>query len=84
MFAKLSPDGRKAAYVVKNNIYAEDLASGRVTQLTCDGSENIINGTSDWVYEEEFGIRDGFRWSPDSALHRLLAVRHAPASPSSR
>jgi len=68
MFAKLSPDGRKAAYVVKNNIYAEDLASGRVTQLTFDGSENIINGTSDWVYEEEFGIRDGFRWSPDSAF----------------
>jgi len=67
MFAKLSPDGRKAAYVVKNNIYAEDLASGRVTQLTFDGGENIINGTSDWVYEEEFGIRDGFRWSPDSA-----------------
>jgi len=67
MFAKLSPDGRKAAYVVKNNIYAEDLATGRVTQLTFDGSANIINGTSDWVYEEEFGIRDGFRWSPDSA-----------------
>jgi dipeptidyl-peptidase-4 len=67
MFAKLSPDGRKAAYVVKNNIYAEDLASGRITQLTYDGSDDIINGTSDWVNEEEFGIRDGFRWSPDSA-----------------
>ena len=67
MFAKLSPDGRKAAYVVKNDIYAEDLASGRVTRLTHDGSADIINGTSDWVNEEEFGIRDGFRWSPDSA-----------------
>jgi dipeptidyl-peptidase-4 len=67
MFAKLSPDGRKAAYVVKNNIYAEDLASGGITQLTYDGSDDIINGTSDWVNEEEFGIRDGFRWSPDSA-----------------
>lgn len=67
MFAKLSPDGRKAAYVVKNNIYAEDLASGRMTQLTYDGGDDIINGTSDWVNEEEFGIRDGFRWSPDSA-----------------
>ncbi len=66
MFAKLSPDGRKAAYVVKNNIYVEDLASGAVTQLTRDGDEEIINGTSDWVYEEEFGVRDGFRWSPDS------------------
>jgi dipeptidyl-peptidase-4 len=67
MFAKLSPDGRRAAYVFKNNIYAEDLASGRVTQLTFDGGPDVINGTSDWVNEEEFGIRDGFRWSPDGA-----------------
>ncbi len=67
MFAKLSPDGRKAAYVVANDIYAEDLASGRVTRLTYDGGDDIINGTSDWVNEEEFGIRDGFRWSPDGA-----------------
>jgi dipeptidyl-peptidase-4 len=68
MFAKLSPDGRKAAYVVKNDIYAEDLASGRLTRLTFDGGPDVINGTGDWVNEEEFGIRDGFRWSPDSAL----------------
>ncbi|MGZ5497200.1 MAG: S9 family peptidase [Candidatus Aminicenantales bacterium] len=66
MFAKLSPDGRKAAYVVKNNIYAEDLATGRVVQLTFDGGPDVINGTADWVNEEEFSIRDGFRWSPDS------------------
>jgi dipeptidyl-peptidase-4 len=66
MFAKLSPDGRLAAYVVKNNIYVEDLAGGAVRQLTFDGGEDVINGTSDWVNEEEFGIRDGFRWSPDS------------------
>jgi dipeptidyl-peptidase-4 len=66
MFAKLSPDGRQAAYVVKNNIYVEDLAGGTVRQLTFDGGEDVINGTSDWVNEEEFGIRDGFRWSPDS------------------
>jgi dipeptidyl-peptidase-4 len=68
MFAKLSPDGRKAAYVVNKNIYAEDLTSGKITQLTFDGGDDIINGTSDWVNEEEFGIRDGFRWSPDSAF----------------
>ncbi len=66
MFAKLSPDGRLAAYVVKNDIYVEDLAGGTVRRLTEDGSADIINGTSDWVYEEEFGVRDGFRWSPDS------------------
>ena len=66
MFAKLSPDGRRAAYVVKNNICAEDLETGSVRQLTTDGGEDVINGTSDWVNEEEFGIRDGFSWSPDS------------------
>jgi len=66
MFAKLSPDGRLAAYVVANDIYIEDLAAGTVRRLTTDGGADIINGTSDWVTEEEFGVRDGFRWSPDS------------------
>lgn len=64
-FAKFSPDGQKVAYVYKNNIYLEDLSSGEITRLTTDGSEDIINGTFDWVYEEEFSLRDGFRWSPD-------------------
>ena len=73
MFAKLSPDGTMAAYVVRSNIYAEDLATGRVRQLTFDGGEETINGTSDWVYEEEFDVRDGFRWSPDS---RSIAFWH--------
>jgi dipeptidyl-peptidase 4 len=66
MFAKFSPDDSKAGYVRGNNIYVEDLASGKITQLTRDGSDTIINGTSDWVNEEEFDIRDGFAWSPDS------------------
>ena len=66
MFAKFSPDSRRAAYVSHNNIYVEDLASGTVTQLTTDGTDTVINGTFDWVYEEEFSCRDGFRWSPDS------------------
>ncbi len=65
MFAKFSPDATRVGYVRGNNIYVERLADGRITQLTSDGSETIINGTSDWVYEEEFGVRDGFRWSPD-------------------
>jgi dipeptidyl-peptidase-4 len=65
MFAKFSPDATRVGYVRANNIYVERLADGRVTQLTTDGSENTINGTADWVYEEEFGVRDGFRWSPD-------------------
>ncbi len=65
MFAKFSPDGARVAYVRENNLYVEDIASGTITALTGDGSDTIINGTSDWVYEEELGIRDGFRWSPD-------------------
>jgi len=66
MFAKPSPDNEKIAYVKKNNIYVKYLKTGKIKQLTFDGSENIINGTFDWVYEEEFSCRDGFRWSPDS------------------
>lgn len=66
MFAKISPDGNSAAYVSKHNLYLEDLASGKITQLTKDGTDKIINGTFDWAYEEEFDCRDGFRWSPDS------------------
>jgi dipeptidyl-peptidase-4 len=66
MFAKFSPDGKQVGYVVKHNIYVEDLATSQVKQLTFDGTEDLINGTFDWVYEEEFGLRDGFRWSPDS------------------
>ena len=66
MFAKFSPDGKQVGYVVKHNIYVEDLATSKVNQLTFDGTEDLINGTFDWVYEEEFGLRDGFRWSPDS------------------
>lgn len=66
MFAKISPDGTKAAYVSEHNIYLEDLATNKIVQLTKDGTSTIINGTFDWVYEEEFDCRDGFRWSPDS------------------
>ncbi len=65
MFGKFSPDATRVGYVCKNNIYIEDIASGQVTQLTTDGSASVINGTFDWVYEEELSCRDGFRWSPD-------------------
>src|SRR5262249_49201960 len=66
MFAKFSPDGSKVAYVRANNVYAEDLASRKITPLTRDGSDTVINGTSDWVNEEEFDIRDGFVGGPCS------------------
>lgn len=65
MFAKFSPDGSRAGYVCENDIYVEDVATGEQTRLTDSGSETIINGTFDWVYEEEFDCQDGFRWSPD-------------------
>ena len=65
MFTKLSPDGKKAAYVSEQNIYLEDLKTGAIKALTTDGNRRMINGTFDWVYEEEFACRDGFRWSPD-------------------
>jgi dipeptidyl-peptidase-4 len=65
MFAKFSPDGTRVAYVQANDLWVEDLASGQVVRLTTDGGPTIVNGTADWVNEEEFEIRDGFRWSPN-------------------
>ena len=66
MFAKFSPDGKRVGYVRENNVYVETLADGKIVQLTPDGSKTLINGTSDWVNEEEFFLRDCWRWSPDS------------------
>ncbi|MFT4114512.1 S9 family peptidase [Silvibacterium sp.] len=66
MFATISPDSTRVAWVRENNLYVEELATGKITQLTTDGSKDIINGTSDWVSEEELALRDCFRWSPDS------------------
>ena len=67
MFATFSPDGRRVAYVREHNLYVEDASGGQVTQLTSDGSPTVVNGTFDWVYEEELSLRNGFRWSPDGA-----------------
>ncbi len=65
MFAKFDPAGTRVAYRRGYDLFIEDIATGALTQLTDDGSRTIINGTFDWVYEEEFDCRDGFRWSPD-------------------
>lgn len=66
-FATFSPDGSKVAYVRKHinshDLFVEDVATHEITQLTNDGSDSIINGTFDWVYEEEFHLRHGFRWT---------------------
>jgi dipeptidyl-peptidase 4 len=66
MFAKFSPDGTRVAYVCQQNLYVEEIATGKINALTTDGTRKFINGTFDWVYEEEFSCRDGFQWSPDS------------------
>src|SRR4028119_589220 len=67
MFAKISPDGSRVAYVSEHNIYVEELAGNEIKLVTStNGTKKLINGTFDWAYEEEFDCRDGFRWSPDS------------------
>lgn len=62
---KFSPDGTMIGFVRANNIFVMDVHSGRETQLTFDGADHVLNGHFDWVYEEEFGIIDGWQWSPD-------------------
>jgi dipeptidyl-peptidase-4 len=65
MFAKFSPDGTSVGYVREGDLYNEMLQEGRIVRLTHDGSRARVNGTTDWVYEEEFFLRDAFRFSPD-------------------
>lgn len=67
MFAKFSPDGKYVAFVRNRNLYLTEVKSMWETELTSNGSAGkIINGTTDWVYEEELNLRDGWSWSPDS------------------
>lgn len=65
LFASFSPDGTRVAFVRENNLYVQDLDSLKVPPLTTDGSKTLVNGTSDWVNEEELDLRNCFRWSPD-------------------
>jgi len=65
--AEFSPDGKYVAFVRDNNLFVKDMTSKEEITVTNDGAFNhIINGTCDWVYEEEFGFTKGFYWSPDS------------------
>jgi dipeptidyl-peptidase 4 len=65
--AEYSPDGKSVSFIHGNDIFVKELATGKSIKLTQDGKRNkIINGTSDWVYEEEFGITKAYAWSPDS------------------
>jgi len=71
--AEYSPDGKFVSYVHKNDIYIKEISTGKITQLTNDGKRNkIINGTTDWVYEEEFAITKAYDWSPDSKYIAFL------------
>lgn len=74
MFAKFNPaESNKVGFVLHNNIFVQDLETMKITQLTHDGEAGhggtgkTINGNFDWVYEEEFAIQDGWRWSPDGS-----------------
>ena len=62
---KFDPAGARVAYLFQNDLHVEDLATHAITRLTDTGSPTLFNGTFDWVYEEEWSLRDGFRWSPD-------------------
>ena len=77
MFAKFSPDNKSVAYVREFNVYREDFETGKITALTKDGTRDIINGTFDWVYEEELFCKDGIRWRRDG---KQLAIWQLDAS----
>ncbi len=66
LYASFSPDGRRIAYVYRNNLYVEPVEGGAPVQLTRDGDDYVVNGLADWVYEEEFSLHRAFEWSPDS------------------
>jgi dipeptidyl aminopeptidase/acylaminoacyl peptidase len=74
-FGSFSPDGKWYAYVLSGNLFALELATGKVTQLTTDGGKDeVLNGRADWVYEEEIFNRNGkaYWWSPDSTRIAFL------------
>jgi dipeptidyl-peptidase-4 len=73
MLADFSPDGSKVAFVFENNIYIRNLSDNSLTQITTDGKQNaIINGSTDWVYEEEFEVTKAFHWSPNGTKIAFL------------
>ena len=85
MLSHISPDGTKIAYVKNHNIYLIDLDSNEYESiaLTADGSEDVRNGNLDWAYEEEFGLIEGWKWSPDSSkiLYYQIDQRGVPSYP---
>ena len=80
-YAKFAPDGDRVAFVRENDIFVTDLSSGSERALTTDGDEDIINGGADWVYEEELGLTDAFRWSPDGTRIAFWRFDQSPIPP---
>jgi dipeptidyl-peptidase-4 len=78
-YAEASPDGRRVAFVRGNDIFVVDVATGSETRLTQGGSDTLLNGKLDWVYEEELASRTGqaFLWSPDSTAIAYLQLDQA-------
>lgn len=71
--AEYSPDGSKVSFIYNNDIFIKDLGTGKLRKVTADGKRNkIINGTTDWVYEEEFAITKAYCWSADSQMLAFL------------
>ena len=64
---KLSPDGKTVSYRIGHDLYCQDIASGKLTRLTHDGSQTLLNAKLDWVYPEELDLNTAYWWSPDSA-----------------
>jgi dipeptidyl-peptidase-4 len=79
--ATFSPQGDRIAFVKQNDLYAIELKTGLVKRLTYDGSDNILNGKLDWVYEEELAYRStggAYEWSPDGKMLAYLRLDDAP------
>jgi dipeptidyl-peptidase-4 len=73
LLAEYSPNGKMVSYLYKNDIFVKYLESGKIVKLTQDGKRNkVINGSTDWVYEEEFSITKAYDWSPDSKYIAFL------------
>lgn len=81
MFAKFGPESRRVAFVRRHDLHVTEVATGRERQLTTSGGEDTINGTTDWVYEEELGLRDAFRWSPDGTRIAYWQLDRSPIPP---
>src|SRR5262249_47071255 len=75
-FPEFSPDGRRVAFTRKGDLFVVDVASGRETRLTQSGSETVLNGRLDWVYEEELASRNGkaYAWAPSSQAIAFLQL----------